>query len=130
MIKASFLAAGLALLTAAPVAFAQPAADSTQAMAGMSGPSAQTPGDAADKALMAGMTKMNQDMTSAPETGNADQDFVAMMIPHHAGAISMAEAELRYGHDPYLRHMAKDIITAQNREIAEMKNWQKAHPAP
>ncbi|MBU6448441.1 MAG: DUF305 domain-containing protein [Rhodospirillales bacterium] len=119
------LLAGLTALTA-PVAFAQTASNGM----GMGGASTQMAGDAADKALMSGMAKMSHDMANAPETGNADQDFVAMMIPHHAGAISMAEAELRYGHDPYLRHMAQDIITAQNREIAEMKNWQKAHPAP
>ena len=71
---------------------------------------------------------MNQAMAKAPMTGNADQDFVAMMIPHHAGAISMAETELKYGHDPYLRKLAEQIIAAQKQEIAEMKRWQKAHP--
>ena len=100
-----------------------------QGMAGMSSTPSQAPGDAADKALMAGMAKMDSDMAKAPTTGNADQDFVAMMIPHHTGAVSMAEAELRYGHDPYLRHLAQQIIAAQDREIADMKAWQKKHPA-
>jgi uncharacterized protein (DUF305 family) len=129
MIRA-FLAVGLAVLTTAPTAFAQPAANGMQGMAGMTSAAAQAPGDEADKALMAGMAKMNHDMASAPETGNADQDFVAMMIPHHEGAVSMAEAELRYGHDPYLRHLAQQIIAAQKQEIAGMQNWQKTHPAP
>ena len=120
------LAAGLTVLTLAPVAFAQSAPSSMA----MQSQATQAPGDKADKALMSGMAKMNHDMTNAPETGNADQDFVAMMIPHHAGAISMAEAELKYGHDPYLRQMAQNIITAQKQEIAEMENWQKTHPAP
>jgi uncharacterized protein (DUF305 family) len=61
-------------------------------------------------------------------TGNPDQDFVAMMIPHHQGAVSMAEVELRYGHDPFLRKLAKDIIAAQDKEIEQMNKWQQKHP--
>jgi uncharacterized protein (DUF305 family) len=40
----------------------------------------------------AAMTKMMNDMTIKP-TGNIDRDFVAMMVPHHQGAIDMAQAE-------------------------------------
>jgi uncharacterized protein (DUF305 family) len=82
----------------------------------------------ADQAMMAGMTKMQRDMSAAPMTGNPDQDFVAMMIPHHQGAVSMAEVELRYGHDPFLRKLAKDIIAAQDKEIEQMNKWQQKHP--
>jgi uncharacterized protein (DUF305 family) len=97
-------------------------------MAGMSGMVQATKGTA-DEAMMAGMSKMNHDMAAAPMTGNPDQDFVAMMIPHHQGAVSMAEVELRYGHDPVLRKLAQEIIAAQKQEIAEMTAWQKQHPA-
>jgi uncharacterized protein (DUF305 family) len=81
----------------------------------------------AESGMMSGMEKMNQDMKAAPMTGDADKDFVAMMIPHHQGAIDMAEAELRSGKDPVLRQLAKDIIAAQNKEIADMHAWQAAH---
>ena len=84
----------------------------------------------ADKAMMDGMLKMNRDMRGAPMTGNPDQDFVAMMIPHHQGAVVMAEVELRYGHDPFLRELARQIISAQDQEIGEMRNWQKQHLKP
>jgi uncharacterized protein (DUF305 family) len=40
------------------------------------------------------MSKMMDGMTVSP-TGDVDGDFAAMMIPHHQGAIDMAEAELR-----------------------------------
>lgn len=83
----------------------------------------------ADAEMMQGMDAMNHGMASAPMTGDADRDFVTMMIPHHEGAISMAEVELRYGRDPQLRAMARAIISAQKQEIAEMKAWLKAHPA-
>jgi hypothetical protein len=66
------------------------------------------------------MTKMMGDMDVRP-TGDVDDDFVAMMTPHHQGAIEMAEAELRYGHNEPLRRMAQEIIVTQQQEIAAMR---------
>lgn len=82
-----------------------------------------------DKAMKQGMMKMRHDMAAAPTTGNPDHDFVAMMLPHHQGAVSMAEVELKYGHDPEMRTLARDIVGAQKREMAQMQAWQAAHPA-
>jgi uncharacterized protein (DUF305 family) len=59
-------------------------------------------------------------MTIKP-SGNVDQDFVAMMAPHHRGAIDMAQAELRHGHNEQLRRLAQEIIVTQQQEIAAMK---------
>src|SRR5580693_3407287 len=53
----------------------------------------------------AAMTKMMNDMGVNP-TGDVDHDFVAMMAPHHQGAIDMSEAELRYGHNKQLLRIA------------------------
>jgi uncharacterized protein (DUF305 family) len=80
------------------------------------------------KALQAAMEEMHTAMMAVPYTGNADRDFVAGMIPHHQGAVDMAKAELQYGHDPALRHLAQGIIAAQDREIAQMRRWQTGHP--
>jgi uncharacterized protein (DUF305 family) len=66
------------------------------------------------------MTKMMRDMTIKP-TGEIDRDFVAMMVPHHQGAIDMAQAELRYGHNPELRRIAQEIIVDQTQEITLMR---------
>jgi hypothetical protein len=65
------------------------------------------------------MTRMMVDMGIRP-TGDVDRDFVAMMVPHHQGAIAMARAELRYGHNERLRRMAQGIIVTQQQEIAAM----------
>ena len=66
------------------------------------------------------MTKMMNDMAIKP-TGGIDRDFVAMMSPHHQGAIDMAISELRYGKSEQLRRIAQEIIVDQLQEIAAMK---------
>jgi hypothetical protein len=66
------------------------------------------------------MTKMMVDMGIRP-SGDVDKDFVAMMTPHHQGAIDMALAELRYGRNDRLRRMAQEIIITQQQEIAAMR---------
>jgi hypothetical protein len=68
----------------------------------------------------AAMTKMMNDMAAKP-TGNIDRDFVAMMTPHHQGAIDMAVIELRYGKNETLRRLAQEIIVDQMQEIDAMK---------
>ena len=68
----------------------------------------------------AAMTKMMNDMAARP-TGDIDRDFVAMMTPHHQGAIDMAVIELRYGKNEQLRRIAQEIIVDQMQEIAAMK---------
>jgi uncharacterized protein (DUF305 family) len=69
---------------------------------------------------VAAMTKMMIDMGIRP-SGDVDADFVAMMVPHHQGAIEMAQAELRYGRNEQLRRMAQEIIVTQQQEIAAMR---------
>ncbi len=44
-----------------------------------------------------------------------------MMAPHHQGAIDMAQAELRYGHNEQLRRLAQEIIVEQQQEIVAMR---------
>ncbi len=87
-------------------------------------------GSAADRAMMSGMRSMQQAMDRAPVTGDPDHDFVSMMMPHHQGAIDMAEVELRYGRDPGLRRLARNVIAAQKHEIATMARWAAIHPSP
>ena len=71
--------------------------------------------------------QMMNDMM-APMSGSADKDFVMMMMPHHQGAIDMANIELKHGKDKKLRTMAHTIIDAQKKEIEEMKKWMAANP--
>lgn len=91
---------------------------------------ATAPARAQDTAMQANMDvhkKMMDAMAGMKMSGDADKDFAMMMIPHHQGAIDMAEVELKYGKDPALRKMAEQIIAAQKKEIEEFKDWQKKH---
>ena len=68
----------------------------------------------------AAMNKMMAGMAIKP-TGEIDHDFVAMMVPHHQGAIDMAQAELLYGHNQKLLRIAQEIVVEQLQEIAAMR---------
>ena len=94
----------------------------------------ETPAPAARDSPAAGAFRQaNQDMMRAmdvPLTGDADRDFVNGMLPHHKGAVEMAKLQLKYGKDPELRRLARAIVAAQDKEIRQMKAWQRKHPAP
>jgi uncharacterized protein (DUF305 family) len=77
----------------------------------------------AEKAYRAAMAKMHKAM-AIKYTGDADKDFVAGMIPHHQGAIDMAQVQIKYGKDPEIRKLAEAVVRDQTREIGEMKAWQ------
>ncbi len=68
----------------------------------------------------AAMKKMMNEMTVKP-SGDVDRDFVAMMVPHHQGAIDMALAVLRHGRNAQIRRLAQEIIVTQQEEIAAMR---------
>jgi uncharacterized protein (DUF305 family) len=54
-----------------------------------------------------------------------DREFIDMMIPHHQDAVEMAKEELDKGENDTLRKLAEDIISAQNREIEQMRKWRE-----
>ncbi len=107
-------------LTTADGGTQQPTAADTSGGAHAPG-EAQTAGEALFLAQnQAAMDRMMAGMSVRP-AGDVDQDFTAMMIPHHQGAIDMAQAELRYGHNEQLRRIAQEIVVEQQQEIAAMR---------
>lgn len=56
---------------------------------------------------------------------NIDRHFIEQMIPHHEGAIEMAQLAREKGKHPEIKTLAQNIITAQQKEITDMKTWYK-----
>ncbi|WP_413459408.1 DUF305 domain-containing protein [Herbaspirillum huttiense] len=76
------------------------------------------------------MAVMDYGMQQAPMNGNAEHDFITMMMPHHQGAVDMARAVLLYSQDPEIRNLALGIIAEQQNEIQVMQAWLKNQSAP
>lgn len=83
------------------------------------GAAAASPSTQAFEAVNA---KMHKDM-AITFSGDPDVDLLRAMIPHHQGAIDMAKVALQHGKDPEVRKLAEEIIAAQEKEIAWMKDW-------
>ena len=118
--KKTFISGALALLV-----LAYPACASAQQVLAPAAPNkAQQSHQTAEASFMAenrvAMNKMMMDMAVKP-SGNVDADFTAMMIPHHQGAVDMAEAELHYGHNRKLRRIARNIVAGQRQQIGAMR---------
>ena len=94
-----------------------PGMDMSGMMGGMQGM------DEAQTASMQAMMKMHGPMMAAHTIKDPDLAFHCGMIAHHAGAIAMAEVELKHGDDEESKAMARKIIEAQGPEIEEMTAW-------
>jgi uncharacterized protein (DUF305 family) len=65
------------------------------------------------------------DMEISTDTSKPfDQRFIEAMIAHHEGAIAMAKDAQQKAEKPEIKTLAQDIITAQEGEISQMRQWQ------
>ena len=78
---------------------------------------------ACSEALQRTMDDMHIAMHMVKPTGNPDEDFVRLMLPHHQGAVEMAKVELLCGKDSVNRRLAQEIIVEQQSEIDLMNLW-------
>ncbi|MEO6940530.1 MAG: DUF305 domain-containing protein [Candidatus Kapaibacterium sp.] len=101
---------------ATPATATMPATTST-AMSGM-----KMSGNIDDDMVMMG--KMMTDKLGASDA-NYDDRFISMMVPHHEGAVMMSKDALTKTSKPELKKLAESIIAAQNKEIADMKQWEQ-----
>lgn len=100
---------------AQPAPMAMPITTSTQPDAHK----AMMGSDGMKKSMMAGMDGM-QKMTM---TGDTDKDFAMMMKMHHQQGVEMAQMEIAHGKSAAMKKMAKQIVAAQNKEIAQFDQW-------
>jgi uncharacterized protein (DUF305 family) len=68
------------------------------------------------------MTSMDA-MQKMTMSGDIDKDFAMMMKIHHQQGVEMAKMELMHGKSPEMKQMTKQIVKAQNKEIAEFDRW-------
>jgi uncharacterized protein (DUF305 family) len=84
-------------------------------------------------AKMGHMMEMSSEQIKAMmmsiDLGAADAEFdlrfINAMIPHHEGALVMAEDALKKSQRPEIKNLAQAIIKGQNTEINQMKQWRK-----
>ncbi|HEY9887934.1 MAG TPA: DUF305 domain-containing protein, partial [Candidatus Obscuribacterales bacterium] len=82
---------------------------------------------------MGHMMPMSEDMMSAMmmdvDLGTADDEydlrFINAMIPHHEGALTMAQEALAKSSRPEVQELAEAIIASQQVEIDQMTQWQQ-----
>ncbi len=80
--------------------------------------------------MMAMSPEQMQTMMMKGDLGAADAQFdlrfINAMIPHHEGAITMAQDVLAKSKHPEIKQLAQEIVTSQQKEIDQMTQWRKA----
>ena len=74
------------------------------------------------------MKTMDGKMTKVlgPKDAMFDKRFMDLMIVHHEGGVMMAKDALKKSDRPEIKELAQQIITSQEKEIEQMKEWEKA----
>ena len=88
----------------------------------------------AHNAKMGHMMEMNADqmkgMMMTQDLGAQDAEFdlrfINAMIPHHEGAVKMAQDASTKSTRPEVKQLSKEIISSQQTEIKQMQEWKKA----
>jgi uncharacterized protein (DUF305 family) len=97
--------------------------------------SACAPAPAPTEAVTAQPTVMQTEAAGGAEATNKegapagsaeiDQMFIDMMVPHHEGAVAMAQTALERSQRSEIQEMANAIIASQEEEIGQMKAWRQ-----
>ena len=108
----------LCFVASARAQTAPPMASSASMPMGHTQPGAAGMGDM-KQSMMGGMDSVQKMEMS----GDTDKDFAMMMKIYHQGAVDMARMELAHGKSPVMKAMARQIIAAQKKEIAQFDRW-------
>jgi uncharacterized protein (DUF305 family) len=98
-----------------------PADDDMSAMPGMGGMDHSNMGDTSGM-----MTPEQMNELQGASGAAFDRMFLEMMIAHHEGAVRDSEREVAEGVSPQAKELAQQIISAQNAEIATMRQMLQA----
>ncbi|GAB3241415.1 hypothetical protein GCM10027346_36860 [Hymenobacter seoulensis] len=87
-------------------------------------PTNYKPSDLSDPFTSKMKASMDVMMQNMPQpVADPDVNFNLLMTVHHQSAVDMAKAELAHGKDTKLKEMAQQMITAQEKEIQQFKDW-------
>lgn len=89
-------------------------------------PVAQSPISGMDHGSMSGMDHGAMSMELGPKDEAFDLRFIDAMVPHHEGAVIMAQEALEKSTRPEIKQLAESIIAAQEQEITQMQEWRTA----
>lgn len=103
------------------LAACSPAADKEESAAATTAAPAATM-NPAQQAYADANAAMHKGMGAAINP-DADVAFMQGMIPHHQGAVDMAQVVLKHGKDPETRKLAEAVIASQTAEIEQMQAW-------
>jgi uncharacterized protein (DUF305 family) len=111
-----------------------PAANQSESMQGIDMPrtSQESQGMMADmteaqSGYRQSMMKMRGPMQMGIMASDPDVGFICGMIPHHQGAVDMAEVVLKTGHNLEVKRFADQVIKEQGQQINWMKDWLKKY---
>lgn len=76
--------------------------------------------------MMDSMKDMNMKTLESASGKTYDLEFIKQMIPHHEGAVVMAQEALQKSQKPEIKTLASAIVKAQQAEIKQMKDRQTA----
>lgn len=81
----------------------------------------------AQKGYLQSMMNMRGPMQMGIMAHDPDVGFICGMIPHHQGAVDMAEVVLKTGHNAEAKRFAEQVIKEQGQQIGWMKDWLKKY---
>jgi uncharacterized protein (DUF305 family) len=70
-----------------------------------------------------GGEEMARQMLEGEDGKYSDERFIDAMVPHHQSAIEMAQVAREKSNIPEIKELAQNIISAQQAEIEQMKQW-------
>lgn len=76
-----------------------------------------------DEGTHMGMMGGDTDLEKLKNAQPFDKAFIEDMIPHHQMAVMMAQMLEQSTTRPEMKKLAQNIISAQNKEIEQMRNW-------
>ena len=95
----------------------------------LAGTAAAQPAPGRDPAspMMAAWAEMNRQMDASPLTGDADRDYVFLMLAQQRGAVELSRAYLKSGKDPDIKRLAQTTMAAAEKAVRFMRGWQAKH---